>query len=175
LRGLPASGAGRTVIRGQNYSAWRSGYRVRHGNGCWTFVALSTLGAIAIDSNEYYPYAYISAPETYCEGLTDDGCELIWQDVQTIEGASSINAWPTVHGSKATSAIIYSERRWLPDYSYDSRRLEMVLTVAHITPLVALIAGILILILPRLLNYIVAFYLIVEGVVGLNAIYHFIH
>lgn len=50
----------------------------------------------------------------------------------------------------------------------------MVLTVAHITPLVALIAGILILVLPRLLNYIVAFYLIVEGVVGLNAIYHFI-
>jgi hypothetical protein len=48
--------------------------------------ASPTLGAIAIDSNEYYPYAYISAPETYCEGLTEDGCELIWQDVQTIEG-----------------------------------------------------------------------------------------
>ncbi len=86
LRGMPASGAGRTVIRGQNYSAWRSGYRVRHGNGWWTFVALSTLGAIAIDSNEYYPYAYISAPESYCEGLTEDGCELIWQEVQTDEG-----------------------------------------------------------------------------------------
>jgi hypothetical protein len=50
----------------------------------------------------------------------------------------------------------------------------MVLTVAHITPLVALIAGILILILPRLLNYIVALYLIVIGSIGLNAIYHFI-
>jgi len=36
-----------------------------------------------------------------------------------------------------------------------------------IGPLVALIAGILILIMPRLLNYIVAFYLIVIGVVGL--------
>jgi hypothetical protein len=51
----------------------------------------------------------------------------------------------------------------------------MVLTVAHITPLVALIAGILILILPRLLNYIVALYLIVVGLIGLNGIYHFIH
>ncbi|HEX7562740.1 MAG TPA: DUF3096 domain-containing protein [Bradyrhizobium sp.] len=50
----------------------------------------------------------------------------------------------------------------------------MVLTVAHITPLVALIAGILILILPRLLNYIVALYLIVVGLIGLNGIYHFI-
>jgi hypothetical protein len=86
LRGVPARGAGRTVIRGQNYSVWRSGYRVRHGSGWWTFVALSTLGAIAIGSNEYYPYAYISAPEPYCEGLTEDGCELMWQEVQTIEG-----------------------------------------------------------------------------------------
>ncbi len=36
-----------------------------------------------------------------------------------------------------------------------------------IQPLVALIAGILILIMPRLLNYIVAIYLILIGVFGL--------
>lgn len=36
-----------------------------------------------------------------------------------------------------------------------------------LTPLVSLIAGILILIMPRLLNYIVAGYLIVVGVIGL--------
>jgi threonine/homoserine efflux transporter RhtA len=34
-------------------------------------------------------------------------------------------------------------------------------------PIVALIAGILILLVPRLLNYIVAIYLIVVGVLGL--------
>ncbi len=34
-------------------------------------------------------------------------------------------------------------------------------------PLVALIAGILILVMPRLLNYIVAIYLIVIGLIGL--------
>ena len=34
-------------------------------------------------------------------------------------------------------------------------------------PLVALIAGILILVVPRLLNYIVALYLIIIGLVGL--------
>jgi len=34
-------------------------------------------------------------------------------------------------------------------------------------PLVALVAGILILIMPRLLNYIVAFYLILIGLLGL--------
>ena len=36
-----------------------------------------------------------------------------------------------------------------------------------LTPLVSLLAGILILIVPRLLNYIVAAYLIVVGVLGL--------
>ncbi|MGA9470481.1 MAG: DUF3096 domain-containing protein [Candidatus Macondimonas sp.] len=36
-----------------------------------------------------------------------------------------------------------------------------------LTPLVSLIAGILILIMPRLLNYIVAIYLITIGVIGL--------
>lgn len=36
-----------------------------------------------------------------------------------------------------------------------------------LTPVVSLIAGILILIVPRLLNYIVALYLIIIGVLGL--------
>ena len=51
----------------------------------------------------------------------------------------------------------------------------MVITSAHITPLVAIIAGILILIMPRLLNYIVAIYLIFVGLVGLNNVHHFIN
>jgi hypothetical protein len=51
----------------------------------------------------------------------------------------------------------------------------MVITAEHITPLVALIAGILILIMPRLLNFIVAIYLIIIGLTGLNAIYHWVH
>ena len=50
----------------------------------------------------------------------------------------------------------------------------MHLTAAHVSPLLALIAGILILIVPRLLNYIVAIYLIVIGIAGLNNIHHFI-
>jgi len=86
LRGIPARGASRATIRGHNYSAWRNGYRVRRGNSWRTFVALSALGAITIGAIEYYPYAYISAPEPYCEGLTEDGCELMWQEVETLEG-----------------------------------------------------------------------------------------
>lgn len=43
----------------------------------------------------------------------------------------------------------------------------MVPNALLITPLVALIAGVLILVVPRLLNYIVAIYLIIVGVTGL--------
>jgi hypothetical protein len=46
----------------------------------------------------------------------------------------------------------------------------MIFGVAHIQPVVALIAGILILIMPRLLNYIIAIYLIFVGIVGLGII-----
>ena len=42
----------------------------------------------------------------------------------------------------------------------------MISTIA-ITPLVSLIAGVLILVMPRLLNYIVAIYLIIVGIIGL--------
>ena len=37
----------------------------------------------------------------------------------------------------------------------------------HLAPIVSLIAGILILLVPRLLNYIVAIYLILIGLIGL--------
>jgi hypothetical protein len=37
----------------------------------------------------------------------------------------------------------------------------------YIQPVVALVAGILILIMPRLLNYVVAIYLILIGIMGL--------
>lgn len=36
-----------------------------------------------------------------------------------------------------------------------------------LAPIVSLLAGILILVMPRLLNYIVAFYLIIIGLIGL--------
>ena len=43
----------------------------------------------------------------------------------------------------------------------------MTISLVHLQPLVALIAGILILLIPRLLNFIVAIYLIIIGVTGL--------
>jgi hypothetical protein len=46
----------------------------------------------------------------------------------------------------------------------------MVVGITHLQPIVALIAGIAILLVPRLLNFIVAAYLIIIGVVGLGLI-----
>ena len=46
----------------------------------------------------------------------------------------------------------------------------MTISMAHIQPIVALIAGVLILVMPRLLNYIVAIYLIFIGIAGLGFI-----
>lgn len=43
----------------------------------------------------------------------------------------------------------------------------MTANIVLIQPIVALLAGILILAMPRLLNYIVALYLIVVGIIGL--------
>jgi len=47
----------------------------------------------------------------------------------------------------------------------------MTLSIAHLQPIVSLIAGILILIMPQLLNYIVAAFLIVSGLLGLGLVH----
>jgi Protein of unknown function (DUF3096) len=43
----------------------------------------------------------------------------------------------------------------------------MTISLVHLQPIIALICGILILLIPRLLNYIVVIYLIVVGIAGL--------
>jgi hypothetical protein len=44
----------------------------------------------------------------------------------------------------------------------------MTITISSLQPIIALAAGILILIMPRLLNFIVAIYLILVGLIGLG-------
>jgi hypothetical protein len=46
----------------------------------------------------------------------------------------------------------------------------MTITAAHVPAIVALVAGVLILLMPRLLNFIVAIYLIFVGLVGLGVL-----
>ena len=82
-----SANSGRWAYGGRNYSYWRGGpYRVRYDNGWRTFVALSVLAPIAVGAATYYPYAYLSAPADVCEGITEDGCQLTWTEVETVEG-----------------------------------------------------------------------------------------
>lgn len=46
----------------------------------------------------------------------------------------------------------------------------MELSLTYLSPLAALIIGILILLFPKSLNYLIAFYLIVSGLVGLGVL-----
>ncbi len=48
----------------------------------------------------------------------------------------------------------------------------MSLDIQVVSPAIALLAGILILLMPRLLNYVVAIYLIVIGIMGLAPHFH---
>jgi len=49
-------------------------------------------------------------------------------------------------------------------------RKKVTINIGQLQPIVALVAGVLILIMPRLLNYIVALYLILIGILGLGII-----
>jgi hypothetical protein len=50
-----------------------------------------------------------------------------------------------------------------------------VTTVIHyVLPFLALVGGALILLMPRLRNYVVAIYLMLVGVMGINSIFHFV-
>jgi hypothetical protein len=44
----------------------------------------------------------------------------------------------------------------------------MTLTVAHISPIMSVVAGLLILIMPRLLSLVVAIFLLLNGLIGLG-------
>jgi hypothetical protein len=69
-------------------------------------------------------------------------------------------AVPVPARSETTSWIV-------PGYSHLSRKGVAMNLHLGLTPLVSLIAGVLILVVPRLLNYIVALYLIIIGLIGL--------
>ena len=88
LRAIGPRSAGAVYVGGRNYSVWRGSHRVRYGAGWATLAALGALGVIVYGGANYYPYAYISATGPYCEGATEDGCVLQWQEVPTLEGPS---------------------------------------------------------------------------------------
>jgi Protein of unknown function (DUF3096) len=78
-----------------------------------------------------------------------------------------IEAKSVCYRGTAAADKISASIRHFPDIA---RRNSMVITAAHIQPIVALLAGILILIMPRFLNLVVAIYLICVGLIGLGVL-----
>jgi DUF3096 family protein len=61
--------------------------------------------------------------------------------------------------------------RWaVPPIPTSSKEPRAMTISTHLSPLIAIVVGILILIAPRFLNYFVAIYLIVTGLIGLGAL-----
>jgi hypothetical protein len=72
-------------------------------------------------------------------------------------------------GTARADKVPPSIRRFTAPKSQPQRRhFQMTLTVAHISPVMSVIAGLLILIMPRLLNLVVAVFLILNGLIGLG-------
>jgi hypothetical protein len=76
-----------------------------------------------------------------------------------------VDAKSVCYSGTATADRISASIRVFPT---SPGEISMVITAAHIQPIVALIAGILILIMPRFLNLVVAIYLIFVGLAGLG-------
>ena len=86
MRAIGPGSTGRAFVHGQNYTVWRGSHRVRYGNSWRTFRALSALSVLLIAGTTYCPYASLSAPEP-CEGETEDGCILQWQEIELAAGS----------------------------------------------------------------------------------------
>ena len=87
FKGIKAGGTGHWMPKG--HQLYRSG-AVRTlplGQSLGYLRRLSALTVLAAGGASYYPYAYISAPAPACVGLNEDGCELRWQEVETLKTA----------------------------------------------------------------------------------------
>jgi hypothetical protein len=96
-------------------------------------------------------------------------------------GVAAGNGDPYMHNGFGRSADRMKSREWLTFVilfigissltnvlaAAQTRGGAVTVRYANFSPFVALLAGILILIMPRLLNYIVAVYLILIGLIGL--------
>ncbi len=67
-------------------------WKQKHGlwwGGKWKyFVPFTALGVVLVGGSYYYPDAYVGFARPYCSGLTPDGCQLNWQQVNFEDGGA---------------------------------------------------------------------------------------
>jgi hypothetical protein len=81
------------------------------------------------------------------------------------EALEPVEAMDVSYSGTPPTARLPSSIRFFTDLP---ETLLMIITAAHIPAIIALLAGVLILIMPRFLNFIVAIYLILVGLHGLG-------
>ena len=86
--GLPGAHPNFPTVRvGNRFFPINKGQRfVWFGGVRRTFVPLALLGTVLIGGAYWYPDAYVSIAGPACGGLTPDGCELHWRDVDFVDG-----------------------------------------------------------------------------------------
>jgi hypothetical protein len=89
--------------------------------------------------------------------------DFAWPEIWFVEMSSLTPCFPFGHLADDNAG----PNRFPPIAIAESFQMHL-LTVAHISPIVSLIAGVLILIMPRFLNFIVAAFLILNGLLGLG-------
>jgi hypothetical protein len=78
------------AIKGRRYSLIR-GPRFFFRNGLLRQLALITaIPALLVAGEEYAPYGYVALPRPVCEGVTDDGCRLSWENVPVDGGPDEL-------------------------------------------------------------------------------------
>jgi hypothetical protein len=81
-------------------------WKQKHGlwwGGKWKyFVPFTALGAVLIGGGYYYPDAYVGFARPYCSGLTPDGCQLNWQQVNFEDGGGD---WQCVQYCRRPGAM----------------------------------------------------------------------
>jgi Protein of unknown function (DUF3096) len=106
-------------------------------------------------SSQFIPHGIVPEKSTFHPPLN----QAIFRSVREPVEATGVSYSGTPPTDKLPPSIRFQPIR---------RRSLMTITAAHIPAIVALLAGILILIMPRFLNFIIAIYLILVGLQGLG-------
>ncbi len=82
---------GRFVNKGGRFWPVARGPKRFWWGGRWrTFVGFATLGALLIGVDYWDPDGYVAIAEPACFGVTEDGCQLRWQNVAFDDGSGAV-------------------------------------------------------------------------------------
>jgi hypothetical protein len=81
---------------------WKQQHRIWWGGRWKVFVPFTALGVVLIGGAYYYPDAYVGFSRPYCGGLTPDGCQLNWQQVNFEDGGGD---WQCVQYCQRPNAM----------------------------------------------------------------------